>query len=120
MNMSQWITFAKTTGKYLFSQVFHSADDKPLLQHLCDLLDYITDSLCSSLTKAAVLDLADRAKKLAAGITDFWPSGERQWVLHILVFHLPAALRLWGPARGFWVFPFERYVLHSTCVTPCH
>lgn len=110
LNMSQWITLTQVSSKYLLSQAFGSEEDLPILTHLCNLMDYVSACLMSGMTAAIIADVKRRARLIAGDIPKFWPRHERSMVLHMLVFHLPQALEQWGPARGFWVFAYERSV----------
>jgi hypothetical protein len=106
MNCSEWITFTKVTGKYLFSQVFKGAH----LGVLCDLLDFVSDCLDHELTPDKIDVLKARARKVAGHIEQYFPPSEQSLVLHHMIFHIPRQLQIWGPARCTWVFWAERSV----------
>ena len=106
LNVAQWIGISKVTAKYLFSQVF---SDTPL-QVICSLFDYISACLEPEQSRQTLHKLEALRKKLAGYIHRFFPKSELSMVLHMLVFHEPSFLKMWGPARGCWVFAFERSV----------
>lgn len=104
LNSAQWITMAKVTGKYLLGLAFEGK----ALESLCDLLDYVTLCLSDRITPSLLTEIGIQAKRCANMINETMPEGEFSLVLHMLIFHVPATLKRWGPARGWWVFPFER------------
>lgn len=114
--MALWISLSKVTAKYLFSQVF---DGSPLAV-ICSLFDFISDCLQPALSPKSIHALKQKGQELAGRIADWFPQTEKSLVLHILVFHIPSCLEMWGPARGTWVFAFERLVPHDKAVTICH
>lgn len=113
LNSAQWMGVTKVTGKYLLSHLFTG----DLLQALCDFLDFTTMCLASSLNAIDLERIKKKAQVVARDIDRFFPLSERSLVLHILIFHIPAYLEMWGPARCWWVFPYERSV--HICVTQC-
>ena len=104
MTAHQWLNFTKVYGKYLFAQIYRSQH----LRVLCDLLDYITHCLSSSLTLDLMKEIKRRSIEVAKDIDRFFPASEKSLMLHLLVCHIPPTLSYWGPARGYWCFPFER------------
>ena len=53
---------------------------------------------------------ADRqSKRLALKFDILFPVIEKSQIMHALIFHIPDTIRVWGPARNWWCFPFERY-----------
>jgi hypothetical protein len=104
MTAHHWLNFAKVYGKYLFAQIYKGHH----LRVLCDLLDYITRCLSSSLTPDLLKEIKRRSIDMAKDIDRYFPASEKTLVLHLLIFHIPSTLSYWGPARGYWCFPFER------------
>lgn len=106
MNMAMWIGLSKVSGKYMLSQLFNGR----ALEVVCSLFDYISACLEPVQTSHSIRKLKKDARKLAKGVGKWFPETEKSMVLHMLVFHVPDYLGMWGPARGWWVFAFERYV----------
>ena len=106
LNTAQWVTFSKVTGKYLMSQYFEDEH----LQALCNLFDFVDLCLAPTVTQQSIRNLHTMARILAGDIDKYFPVTERSMVLHLLVFHMPDEIALWGPTRGYWVFAFERSV----------
>ena len=105
MNSHHWFNFTKVYGKYLFS-AYYSGDH---LRVLCELLDFIKACLGSHLSPQDKDDIHAKAKQVASNFDQFFPPTEQSLMLHVLVFHMPQTLALFGPARGYHCFPFERY-----------
>ncbi len=100
------VNFAKVYGKYLLSQC-HRADT---LRVSCLLLDILSLCLASSVTPTLIGHLEGKIKIFAHRFRDWMPTVSKALVLHTLIFHMPATIAYWGPARGYWCFPFERSV----------
>ena len=75
---------------------------------MCNLLDLTKMCLASSVAPGHMAKLDALVKTVAASFERQLPSTEQAIVMHMLFFHLPDSIRMWGPARGFWCFPFER------------
>lgn len=114
LNCADWLSFTKVTGKYLFSQLF--SQNRQALTVICDILDYFSMCLDHELTEAKLDALDEQASLVAGHIENFFPGGEKSLVLHHMVFHMPGQLRVWGPARASWVFPYERSVVAKCCI----
>ena len=106
INCSQWISITKVTGKYLLSQVFEGEH----LGVLCEILDYMAACLASEFTPADIARIKRLARKVAGHVDKYFPPTMQSLVMHMLIFHMPGELEMWGPARGFWCFPYERSV----------
>lgn len=104
MNSHHWFNFTKVYGKYLFSAHY----DGDHLRVLCELLDFIKACLGSHLSPQDKADIHAKAKQVASNFDEYFPPTEQSLMLHVLVFHLPQTLALFGPARGYHCFPFER------------
>ena len=76
----------------------------------CDLFDFINLCLAPVQSPELIVEIRQMARKVAGHVHKYFPESERSLVLHMLVFHAPDAIALWGPARGWWVFAFERSV----------
>lgn len=77
---------------------------------LCSLFDLLNLCLRSHATKEVKQQTATAVRTLALHFESLFPPTECAIVMHLLFFHLPATIRRWGPARGYWCFPFERSV----------
>lgn len=106
MNMSLWMGVAKVTGKYLLSHVIEGT----ILTLVCDIFDFMTACLAAQQTPESIVEIKAASRKIAGHIADYFPDSELSLVLHMLVMHIPDQLKTWGPARGWWVFAFERSV----------
>lgn len=115
MTTHHWLNFTKVYGKYLLQQVY---EGEPL-RVLCELLDFVKGCILSELSETAVNALEMRAKRFAKDFDRYFPPCEQSVVLHSLVFHMPATLKYWGPARGYWCFPYERSALMDTSSGVC-
>lgn len=104
MNSHHWFNFTKVYGKYLFSAYYHGEH----LRVLCELLDFIKACLGSHLSPQDKDDIHAKAKQVASNFDEYFPPTEQSLMLHVLVFHMPQTLALFGPARGYHCFPFER------------
>ena len=100
------VNFAKVYGKYLMSQC-HRGDT---LRMACLLLDIISLCLSSSVPPDMLERLDGLIVIFAHKFNDWMPTVSKAVVLHTLLFHLPTTIAYWGPARGYWCFPFERSV----------
>jgi len=105
MTTHHWLNFIKVYGKYLLQQVY---DGEPL-RVLCELLDFVKRCIRSELVAGATDVLVKRAERFAKDFDQYFPACEQSIVLHCLLFHIPSTLDYWGPARGYWCFPYERY-----------
>lgn len=106
MTAHHWVNFAKVHGKYLFAQLY--AHDITIVQPLCRVLDIVELCLRSSVTRASKQLTDAKVAEMAGAFGASMPDSERSIVMHVLMFHMPATIRMWGPSRGFWCFPFER------------
>ena len=104
MTAHHWINFIKVYGKYLLQVVF----DGEHLEVVSQLLDFVSLCLSSTINKEVLESIEEESRKVAADFHRYFPVSERNIVMHLLVFHIPATLKYWGPARGYWCFPFER------------
>lgn len=104
MQAHQWINFVKVYGKYLLSQHFKG----DLMAVISNLLDLIKLTLRSTVDQETMDEIERLRNELAPVLESAFPSTEWSMVLHLLFFHIPDTIRLWGPTRGYWCFPFER------------
>ena len=104
MQAHQWINFVKVYGKYLLSQHFKGDE----MDVISNLLDFIKLTLSSTVDQATTDEILRLRHELAQVLESEFPSTEWSMVLHLLFFHIPDTIRLWGPTRGYWCFPFER------------
>lgn len=110
MTADTWLVFTRVYGKYLFKLHFTSAEQQRPLVALCNLLDLM--SLCSLLsqTTESKARIAELVKVVARHFEEDFPVTEHAIVVHNLLFHIPDTINRWGPAVGFWCFPYERSV----------
>ena len=80
------------------------------MNKLFDVLALLLASDAKAETKARSRLLI---QELASNFDAVFPRTMKSMMMHQLLFHVPAAIRMWGPARGFWCFPFERYITAS-------
>jgi hypothetical protein len=122
MTSHDWIGFTRCYGKYLLQQQFERvsmrAPASGELEHpdhegyktLCALLEFLELCLRGHVTAAVKVRIAELLPELEARVGKYLPEREHTIVIHTLLYHIPATLNRWGPARGTWAFPFERYV----------
>lgn len=112
MTADNWLVFTRVYAKYIFKQHFCHPDQQPQLIALCHLVDLL--SLCTRYqhTTATKREIARLAKVVALHFQNDFPPTEHAIVVHNLLFHIPETINMWGPAVGYWCFPFERSV-HS-------
>jgi hypothetical protein len=133
MTAYHWLNFTKVYGKYLFLQRYREKIDafpfdgrhrivpegeippqpNHTLDGLCQLMDVLTSCLASNATAATKVRTDELVKKFAVHFDEMLPVTEKVVNMHNLIFHIPAMIKRWGPARGFWCFPFERSVRRS-------
>ena len=104
MQAHQWINFVKVYGKYLLSQHFKG----DVMDVISNLLDFIKLTLSSTVDQFTMDEIGRLRHELAQVLESEFPSTEWSMVLHLLFFHIPDTIHLWGPTRGYWCFPFER------------
>lgn len=104
-----WVQFIRSYGKYLFAQ-YHEDET---LEHLSLMLDYTNLLLSGSITPEVMDKIYAAQRKVAAEFRRFSVT-EEAIVMHNLIFHLPDYIAKWGPLRGYWCFPFERFVQDYT------
>jgi hypothetical protein len=104
MQAHQWVNFAKVYGKYLLSRYF---EDLPLM-FIAELLDVVRICLSSTINQALLQELIRKRKNIAELFDKTVPGTEKSIMLHLLLWHMPDTIAYWGPARGYWCFPFER------------
>lgn len=120
MTAYHWINFIKVYGKYLMSRLYPAVYPlaaeplartyNPALKGSCMLIDLLKLCLASSVTSKIKSDTDVMARSIAGEFDRIFPATEKAIVMHNLIFHIPDTIRMWGPARGFWCFPFERYI----------
>jgi hypothetical protein len=108
MTADNWLLFTKVFGKYLFKRHYRKPEQQRVLVAICHLLDLL--ALCSLVkhTTASKLKIAELTKIVATHFEKDFPSTEHAIVVHNLLFHVPDTINQWGPAVGYWCFPFER------------
>lgn len=108
LTCAQWCSFSKVYGKYLFMYAFLTLERQKILEACCDLLQFVNICLASVHTPTSIKELFLMQSKLAEHIKLRFPDSEKSAVLHILVHHMPAFIKQWGPVRDYWCFAFER------------
>lgn len=106
MTAHHWVNFTKVYGKYLFQCMYYTRPNA--LKGMCYVLDLLTACLSANATAVVKVETKRLVQQLAAEFDELLPSIEKSMMMHLLVFHMPRTIRMWGPARGFWCFPFER------------
>lgn len=108
MTAHEWVNFAKVSGPLLLHNAYPK--DASTAAAACRLLRVIRMGLVSCVAPghtAAMQAVIDEVKE---NFNHDFPAIMKSMMLHLLLFHVPAAVARWGPARGFWCFPFERLV----------
>jgi chemotaxis protein histidine kinase CheA len=110
MTAHHWLNFAKCHGPVLLRAHFHSREDERTMVTLRSMLDLLSLCLRSNVTAEVKVETARVQAMVAAHFEEDWPETEHAIVMHLLIFHMAATIRKWGPARGYWCFPFERMI----------
>ena len=110
MTAHHWLNFAKCHGAVLLRAHFHSKEDEGTMLTLRSMLDLLSLCLRSNVTADVKVETAKVQAAVAAHFEEDWPETEHAIVMHLLIFHMAATIRKWGPARGYWCFPFERMI----------
>jgi hypothetical protein len=110
MTAENWFVFTRVYGKYLFKRHFTKPEQQRALVTLCNLLDLLTLCALVNQTAQSKVEIARLVKVVAKHFENDLPSTEYAMVVHNLLFHVPDTINLWGPAVGYWCFPYERSV----------
>ncbi len=117
MTAYHWHNVARVTGKYLFSIAYPQGDaelaavnklNAEALQGMCLVIDVLASCLASFASAAVKANTDTLVSNLAANFEKLLPQTEQTMNMHLLLHHMPATIRRWGPSRGFHCFPFER------------
>jgi hypothetical protein len=114
-NTYHWLNFVRVHGKYLFSQYFTGS----VLKLFCAMIDLVKH-LLSNIITTPLLHVIDVLIKRICKNLPILPNTERPIVFHNLLFHMPTIIAKWGPARSYWCFPFERYLIATQCCSMLH
>ena len=109
MQAHHWVNFAKSYGSYLIGNCLTGHERSAVAAHT--LLEIVRMCLASSISEEHISILRKRISDLAEDFDALFPETQKSLVLHLLCFHMPDTIEYWGPARGYWCFPFERSVL---------
>lgn len=104
MTAAHWVNFAKVYGKYLLTQCFSGIS----MVIIRDLLDIVRMCLSSRVEPDMIAHIKSKVEQFADCFDAYLPGTEKSIVLHLLLWHMPDTIAYWGPARGYWCFPFER------------
>lgn len=110
MQAHHWVNFSKVYGPYLISHCMPEPPKTKYVRAATQVLEVVKKSLLSSVSNATVQQLREDIRELAEGFDDAFPNEFKVMMLHLLMFHLPDTIDYWGPARGYWNFPYERSV----------
>jgi hypothetical protein len=124
MTAHHWVNFAKVYGKFLMFVVYDTNDsnqsnsaffqpeERPnrALDAVCKELDILAAILDSNATAESKVRMNALIRQFAKDFNDHLPETEKTINMHNLLFHIPHTIERWGPARGYWCFPFERSV----------
>jgi hypothetical protein len=114
MTAYHWLNFTKVYGKYLIFIMFNRPleaghDERVKAMRAFRAVFHLMNLCLSSNVTASVKEETSKAVVMLSGLFDqLFPVMSQVINLHTLLFHIPATIRRWGPARGFWCFPFER------------
>lgn len=101
-----WNNFVKYHGEYILSGLVAGTEQAAVISRLFKCL---ATAVSEDVTPARIP--AERAE-LVRMLVDFerlFPRSELRMCLHSTL-HWPDARQLWGPAKGFWMYPWERFV----------
>jgi hypothetical protein len=119
MNTHHWVQFTKSWGKYLLQIAYWDKNgltmnevlvENRALMSLCALVDLVTACLASDATSENKRITDVYVKDLARKFSTVFGDTVMSLQMHLLFHHIPTQTRLWGPARSYWCFPFERSV----------
>ena len=116
MQAHQWVNFTKVYGSVIIAQCYPTIEgtQNAVTGLQANMLSDVV-SLCleSTISVDHHIKLATAVKRFAEEVVDAFPVTEWSLVLHLLMYHMPATIARWGPARGYWCFPFERSVYYT-------
>lgn len=115
MQAHHWVNFAKVYGVYLIHHCMRGEEQREAVYAATQLLQVIKLSLTSTVTPSLIDRLHQVITTVARNFNDRFPPHMKVMMIHLLMAHIPATLAYWGPARGYWNFPYERSV-----PTMCH
>lgn len=112
MTAHHWVNFVRCYGKYLLQQAYDTKKEEnaETLEALCRILDFIALCLRSHVTMDSKKQTDDLLPIVEDAFRDIIPTTEHAIVVHLLLRHIPDTIKLWGPVRSYWCFPFERFV----------
>jgi len=92
---------------------------RAVLQHTMDLVCAVSIACLRTMTLDRMDAYRQYLKSWASGLKDLHPSCNHTINGH-MAFHIYDFLRLFGPARFWWCFPFERLIGHLQRITHNH
>jgi len=110
MTAHHWVNFVRCYGKYLLQQAYDSTKPEAqiTLNALCRILDLLALCLRSHVTTESKQQTDELVDEVLHIFETIIPTTEHAIVVHLLLRHIPDTIRLWGPVRSYWCFPFER------------
>lgn len=113
MTAHHWLNFTKVYGEYLIVNMYAAHDPMNVVAPVAAIrtLRIVKLATKSFHTEASSTRLKELIRVHAESWNRLWPEHEKSQVHHMLMFHIPATIDFWGPARYYWCFPFERSVL---------
>lgn len=116
MTAHHWVNFVRCYGKYLLQQAYGSKDaEQETLRALCRILDLLALCLRSHVTAESKQETATLVEEVLKIFKEVIPTTEHAIVVHLLLRHIPDTIKLWGPVRSYWCFPFERSDTPHSC-----
>lgn len=105
MTASEWFTFVRTYGKYVLRDILPSESRMEIIYDMMDILKELAsytvhDQLYIKLEKLLTKCLTNWEKEM--------PLTEQDIVIHLLI-HMIPQMKNYGPCRGYWMFPYERF-----------
>ena len=110
MQSHHWLNFARVYGSYLIEHGLKGYDNSIMAS--CFLLEIVKMATASTTSAKHVRNLRVEIMRLAYKMNTWFPPHQKTMMLHLLMFHMPDTIAYWGPARGYWNFPFERNIKH--------
>ena len=103
-----WQNFIKCTGAYLLHGLVPGEEEYKLIKRLLGCLETEYNNTVVRSNNQALAELTE-LQQTSADFERFAPKTELVMMVHELS-HFPKFRLLWGPGRGFWMYPYERFV----------
>ena len=108
MKAHHWVNFSKVYGVYLIRHCMPEEDKADAVDAVEQLLIIIKLCLASTVNETLLARLDHLVKLCASSFNESFPPQLKVMMMHLLLAHMPATIRILGSVRGFWNFVYER------------